>query len=65
MNVIADRIEGDYVVVEIEKGNMNKLPLVFVPNVKEGDVIDITINKDKTKKRKDNIKKLVSSLFKN
>ena len=57
MNVIADRIEGDYVVVEIEKGNMNKLPLVFVPNVKEGDVIDITINKDKTKKRKDNIKK--------
>ena len=39
MDVIVDRIEGDYAVVEIEKGKMCNLPLVFVPNVKEGDVV--------------------------
>ena len=48
MDVIVDRIEGDYAVVEIEKGKMCNLPLVFLPNVKEGDVVTITINKGKT-----------------
>ena len=48
MDVIVDRIEGDYAVVEIDKGKMCNLPLELVPNIKEGDVVTITINKDKT-----------------
>ena len=63
MDVIVDRIEGDYAVVEIDKGKMCNLPLVFVPNVKEGDVVTITINKDKIEERKKTIEDLMNSVF--
>ena len=63
MDVIVDRIEGDYAVVEIEKGKMCNLHLVFVPNVKEGDVVTITINKDKIEERKKTIEDLMNSVF--
>ena len=63
MDVIVDRIEGDYAVVEIEKGKMCNLPLVFLPNVKEGDVVTITINKDKIEERKKTIEELMNSVF--
>ena len=63
MDVIVDRIEGEYAVVEIEKGKMCNLPLVFVPNVKEGDVVTITINKDKIEERKKTIEDLMNSVF--
>ncbi len=63
MEVIVDRIEGDYAVVEIEKGNMSNLPLELVPNVKEGDIVTITINKGKTEDRKKTIEKLMNSVF--
>ena len=63
MDVIVDRVEGDYAVVEIDKGKMCNLPLVFVPNVKEGDVVTITINKDKTEERKKTIEELMNSVF--
>lgn len=63
MEVIVDRIEGDYAVVEIEKGKMCNLPIEFVPNVKEGDVVTITINKGKTEERKNTIEELMNSVF--
>lgn len=63
MDVIVDRIEGDYAVVEIEKGKMCNLPLELVPNVKEGDVVTITINKGKTEERKNTIEELMNSVF--
>ena len=63
MEVIVDRIEGDYAVVEIEKGKMCNLPLELVPNVKEGDVLTITINKGKTEERKNTIEELMNSVF--
>ena len=63
MNVIVDRIEGDYAVVEIDKGKMCNLPIEVVPNVKEGDIVTIIINKDKTKKRKKTIEELMNSVF--
>ena len=63
MEVIVDRIEGDYAVVEIEKGKMCNLPLELVPNVKEGDVVTITINKGKTEERKNTIEELMNSVF--
>lgn len=63
MEVIVDRIEGDYAIVEIEKGNMSNLPLDLVPNVKEGDIVTITVNKDKTEDRKKTIEELMNSVF--
>ena len=63
MEVIVDRIEGDYAVVEVDKGKMCNLPIEVVPNVKEGDVVTITINKDKTEERKKTIEELMNSVF--
>ncbi len=63
MDVIVDRIEGDYAVVEIDKGKMCNLPLELVPNIKEGDVVTITINKDKTEARKKTIEEIMNSVF--
>ena len=63
MDVIVDRIEGDYAVVEIEKGKMCNLPLELVPNVKEGDAVTIIINKDKTEEGKKTIEELMNSVF--
>lgn len=63
MNVIVDRIEGDYAVVEIDKGKMCNLPIELVPNVKEGDIVTIIINKDKTEERKKIIEELMNSVF--
>ena len=63
MDVIVDRIEGDYAVLEIEKGKMCNLPIELVPNVKEGDAVTIIINKDKTEERKKTIEELMNSVF--
>ena len=63
MEVIVDRIEGDYAVVEIDKGKMCNLPIEVVPDVKEGDVVTIAINKDKTKDRKKTVEELMNSVF--
>ena len=63
MDVIVDRIEGNYALVEIEKGKMCNLPIELVPDVKEGDVVTITINKDKTKDRKKTVEELMNSVF--
>ena len=42
---------------------MSEIPLELVPNVKEGDVVTITINKDKTEDRKKTIEELMNSVF--
>ena len=63
MEVIVDRIEGDYAVVEVDKGKMCNLPIELVPNVKEGDIVTIIINKDKTEERKKIIEELMNSVF--
>ena len=54
MKVIVDRIE---------KGKMCNLPVDLVPNVKEGDVINMTVDNKETKKRKEQVIDLMSSLF--
>ena len=48
MEVIIDRFEGEYAVVEITKG---------------GDVIKIIVDKEATKKRQEHVKDLVNDLF--
>ena len=63
MKVIIDRFEGDYAVVEIEKGHFVNLPKVLVKNAEEGDVISIEINKEATKSRKEKIENLMNDLF--
>ncbi len=64
MQVIVDRIEGEFLVIELPSGEVVNIPKVLVPNAKEGDVINITIDKDKTKMREKNINNLMDELFK-
>ena len=42
---------------------MSNIPLDLVPGVKEGDIVTITINKDKTEERKKGLKKAIVRLI--
>ena len=63
MQVIIDRFEGEYAVVEIDSENFVNLPKVLVPDAHEGDVVDIIINSEETQKRSEKIKNLMDDLF--
>ena len=55
MTFTIDRIEGNYLIVELENGKIINLPKELIPNAKENDIYTITLNKDEMKKRKNNI----------
>lgn len=63
MEVIVDRFEGDYAVVEIAIGKCVNIPRVLVPDAKEGDIIKIEIEKEETEERKKCIKDLMNNVF--
>ncbi len=53
MKIVVDRFEGDYVIIELESGKIVDIPKsVMPPNASEGDVIDLSIDKEATKKRR-------------
>ena len=62
MEVIVDRFEGDYAVVEIAIGKCVNIPRVLVPDAKEGDIIKIEIEKEETEERKKYIKDLMNNV---
>ena len=65
MKWIIDRFEGDFAVVECD-GSCFDLPKYALPNdVREGDVVEVTINKKETEKVKNDAEKLLKSLFDN
>ncbi len=63
MKIVADRIEGGYIVAELSDGRKENLPLVFAPDAKEGDVIDISIDKNSTKECKETVRNRLDRLF--
>ena len=69
MNVIIDRFEGNYAVCEKEGRIMINIKRIDVPSqAKEGDVLSIdnsmiTIDIEKTKKRRREIEKLTDDLW--
>ena len=62
MEVIVDRIEGEYAVVEIDIFNITKIPMVLIPNAKEGDTICIEVLHN-DEDRKETIQNLMNSAF--
>ena len=64
MKVIVDRTEGEMFVVELENGKFANLPRVFAENAKDGDIIDISIDKNETEKRRKTINEKMDKLFK-
>lgn len=63
MTFTIDRIEGNYLIVELENGKIINLPKELIPNAKENDIYSINLNKDEMKKRKNNINNLINDLF--
>ncbi len=68
MKGIVDRVEGKFLVVELESGDMVDIPIEKVPKSKEGDVLliegdSISIDAEETKRRSENIKKLFDELL--
>jgi len=63
MRVIVDRIEDNYMVIELEDGRFINISKELIPDIKEGDVIDININHEETLKRKKEITQVMNDLF--
>lgn len=64
MKVIIDRFEGEYAVVELPGRLMYDIPrAILPPDAKEGDVIDIRVDKEETKKRKDKMRSMLDDLW--
>ena len=63
MTITIDRIEDNYLIVELENGKIINLPKELIPNAKENDIYTIILNKDEMKKRKNNINNLINDLF--
>ncbi len=65
MQVIIDRFEGAFAVVELPNRETVNLPRALVPKgAKAGDVIEIRINQEKTKERKAKMEERMKNLWK-
>mgnify|MGYP002512485664 CR=1 FL=1 len=63
MNLIIDRFEGDFAVIELPDGKMIDCPKALLPDdAKEGSILNITVDEtatnDKLKKVTDRMNKL-------
>lgn len=63
MRYIVDRIEENILVLEKEVGIFISVPRNLIPEAQAGDCIDITINKEETKNRRENAGRLMNDLF--
>ena len=64
MEVIIDRFEGDFAIVELDNREMIDLPKKLVPDdAREGDILEIKVNKEETQNRKERIEKLCEDLW--
>lgn len=63
MTFTIDRIEDNYLIVELENGKTIDIPKELIPNAKENDIYNITLNESKMENRKNNINNLINDLF--
>ena len=64
MQVIIDRFEGDFAVVELANKETVNMPSVLLPEgAKEGDIIDIVLNQQGTFERKTQMENRMKNLW--
>ncbi|HHY41550.1 MAG TPA: DUF3006 domain-containing protein [Thermoanaerobacterales bacterium] len=64
MNLIIDRFEDEYAVVELPDKTFANIPKKVLPQeATEGDIITIAVNKIETSKRKEKVRKMVEDLW--
>ena len=62
MEVIIDRIEGSFAVVELPDGGTENIPISLLEGAKEGDIVEIIINEQATEERRQAIQNKLDSL---
>ena len=60
MEAIIDRIEGEYIIVEIDLDHFIEIPLKYFEDAREGDKITLTLSPKEDNKK---IEKLMNDLF--
>lgn len=63
MRYIVDRIEENALVLEKGEGIFLTVPRELIPEAQAGDCIEININKEETKDRRNNVGRLMDCLF--
>lgn len=64
MKFIIDRFEEEYVLVELDNKSIISLPKILLPSeAKEGDILEIIIDKKLTESRRNEIQKLSNELW--
>lgn len=63
MKITIDKVEGNIAVVISDDGKNFNIPYELLSGGKEGDVFDISPDKDETKTRKERIEKLANELW--
>lgn len=65
MQIIIDRFEGDFAVVELENGQMIDCPKALIPsNAKEGSILNIIVDEKATNDKLQKISERMNKLFK-
>ncbi len=63
VRIIIDRFEGKFTVVELENKSRINMPRELVPKgAKEGDILEIRIDKEETERRRKRIENLLRDL---
>lgn len=63
MQVIIDRFEGEWAVVELPDGGTARLSNVLAAGAVEGDVLNIGVDADARSKRERAVEELMNDLF--
>ena len=63
MKVTIDRIEDNFIIIELKNGKTFEIPKEIFPNVVEGDIVNIEVDLEETKKKKKEINKLINQVF--
>lgn len=64
MEYVVDRIENNMVLLELPDGSCVDVSKKLLPDVKEGDIVNITVDSQKAEKRKEELKKRANRLWK-
>ena len=63
MEVVIDRFEGAFAIAELPDGTHAELARILLPDAAEGDVVEITVNREKTEENAREIKKLMDAVW--
>ncbi len=64
MEAIVERIENEMLILELSDRSIIKFSRTLLPEAKEGDVVKISVNDEKTSEKKDKIIERMNKIWK-